>query len=225
MDKDIERLIDEFNKIKDNSKAIINWLIDMPKRYPPKSINEFRDEILPYENLKLIYTQLEQAIFAEVDPKDFETVISLLRSAKIKLSAPLHSEDKTKDLQQYEIGFLQNIICLLEENKQTNNYNSIQQKDNPVDNILNSMFDLEDFQLKTLKSNLNGGRQYISLTYIGTKARLWIDLGKLLSAGIDRKEITRVFSEYCYWQKSTSSPSVKLKDADIYKKIAKKGIK
>jgi hypothetical protein len=95
-----------------------------------------------------------------------------------------------------------------------------------VDDILNKMFSLTTSELENLKNNLfNKGRQYISLTYIGTKANLWINLGKLLSAGIDRNEISRVFSEYCHWQKSTASAQFKLNSDEIYKKIVKKGIK
>jgi hypothetical protein len=95
-----------------------------------------------------------------------------------------------------------------------------------IDDILNSMFSLTTAELENLKNNLfNKGRQYISLTYIGTKASLWIDLGKLLSAGIDRNEISRVFSEYCHWQKSTASAQFELNSDEIYKKIVKKGIK
>lgn len=95
-----------------------------------------------------------------------------------------------------------------------------------VDDILNDIFSLTTSELENLKNNLlKNGKQYISLTYIGTKAKLWTDLGKLLSAGIKRNEISRVFSEYCYWQKSTASVKNKLDSEEIYKKIGKKGTK
>ena len=89
-----------------------------------------------------------------------------------------------------------------------------------IDSILNNMFKLADFELKTLKANLtSGGRTNMQLTYIGTKAQLWIELGKLRNAGIDRKEIARVFSEYCRWTKTITSPFVTLDPDEIYKKM------
>lgn len=92
-----------------------------------------------------------------------------------------------------------------------------------VDDILNNMFTLTSLELENLKNNLTkNDKQYISLNYIGTKKSLWEDLGKLLSTGIDRNEISRVFSEYCYWQKSTAGKSNKLEYDEIYKKIGRK---
>lgn len=103
------------------------------------------------------------------------------------------------------------------------NDNGTQPKGLSVDDILNNMFTLTSLELENLKNNLTkNDKQYISLNYIGTKKSLWEDLGKLLSTGIDRNEISRVFSEYCYWQKSTAGKSNKLEYDEIYKKIGRK---
>lgn len=92
-----------------------------------------------------------------------------------------------------------------------------------VDNILKDMFNLSNPELENLKLNLmNNGRHYVSLTYIGSKTKLWKDLAKLRSAGVDRKEIARVFSDYCMWKKSTASQTINLDPGEIYKKIDKK---
>jgi hypothetical protein len=85
------------------------------------------------------------------------------------------------------------------------------------------MFTLTDFELTTLKDNLSGNYKYIGLTYTGKKEALWNYLSKLLTAGIDRNIIAKVFSEYCKWKSSQISESKTLTYDEIYKKIGKKG--
>jgi hypothetical protein len=118
--------------------------------------------------------------------------------------------------------FFNAVVVYLNDVLPKENQNEIGLSTN-IDDILNKMFTLTDSQLTTLKKNLSGNFSYIGLTYIGKKISLWNDLAKLLTAGIDRKFIARVFSEYCKWQSSQVSESKTLNINEIYRKIDKKG--
>ena len=92
-----------------------------------------------------------------------------------------------------------------------------------IDNILNEMFTLTDYQMTVLKGNLQGKDQHMSLTYTGKKTDLWRHLSKLRAAGIERRIIAWVFSKYCRYKSSIIADHVELKYAEIYKKIENRG--
>jgi hypothetical protein len=99
-------------------------------------------------------------------------------------------------------------------------------KDEPVapasiDDILNSMFSINDIELKVLKGNLEGKSDYLSLVYVGTKTKLFAQLRNLRVEGkIDRKEIANVFSKCVKWNKTHHNTTAKSLGRDeIYNKI------
>lgn len=109
---------------------------------------------------------------------------------------------------------------LTEPTVRTTSTETSEQQEDTIDSILKSFLKLEDFQLETLKANLIEEKQNnIQLTYIGQKKKLWGELGKLRELGIGRRQIAIVFSDYCRWQKTKTSPFEILDYYEIYKKM------
>lgn len=104
--------------------------------------------------------------------------------------------------------------CTPEQNQEKS-----EQHEAYIDKILNGMFQLNEVQLATLKQNLIGMDSYIGLTYVGTKTSLEKQLKQLRMAGVDRKEIARVFEKKVRWCKTSHSIALNLDYNTIYKKI------
>lgn len=102
--------------MKEESKELVKWLRSMADSYS-MPIDEFINDIQPFETLKQRYSLIYQAILNEVDTKDFDTIIKHFKHLKDECSTPQHDKDKTKAINQYHIEFIDNLINKLESYK------------------------------------------------------------------------------------------------------------
>jgi len=98
-----------------------NWWQSFSNKYQPMSIDEFKNEVLPYETMDVFYTYVEQYVKEKkIDLKDIDTLINILKIGKLKLSKPQHDKDKTKVANKISAEYLQNLIEYLELQKSRN---------------------------------------------------------------------------------------------------------
>jgi hypothetical protein len=105
--------------MKEESKDLVKWLRSMADSYS-MPIDEFINDIQPYETLKQRYSLIYQAILNEVNTKDFDIIITHFKHLKDVCSTPQHDKDKTKAINQYHVEFIQNLINKLESYKSLN---------------------------------------------------------------------------------------------------------
>lgn len=98
-----------------------NWWQSFSNKYQPMSIDEFKNEVLPYETMDVFYTYVEQYVKEKkIDLKDIDTLINILKIGKLQLSKPQHDKDKTKVANKITAEYLQNLIEYLELQKSRN---------------------------------------------------------------------------------------------------------
>lgn len=108
---------DRVREIIENAKSKANWLLSMADEYPSMSINEFINDVQPYETLKQYYALIYKVIQSELNPKDVDTLIKIFNRAKEEYSTPQHDKSKTKLINQYHVEFIQNLINKMEADK------------------------------------------------------------------------------------------------------------
>jgi hypothetical protein len=107
--------------MKEESKELVKWYLSMAGKYLPMSIDEFINEVLPYETMELFCNSVEQAVSEnKIDPKNLDTLINILKYGKLQLSKPQHDKSKTKVKNKITVEYLQNLIETLELQKQMN---------------------------------------------------------------------------------------------------------
>jgi hypothetical protein len=114
-----ERSKDEIQKTFEGGKSIANLLNTLSTKYS-MPIDEYISDVQPFETLRQRYALIYQSIMHEVDPKDFDTIITYLNRVKAEFSEPQHPKSKSKFIQKYQVDFLQNLIDKLESDNRIN---------------------------------------------------------------------------------------------------------
>ncbi len=108
-ESELKKQVEWFSEI----ESECNYLM---KEYPSMTIGEFNNKVQPYEQIKKLYWELEKKILISIDKKEIsiENAILTLKHLKLEFNLPKNSLSKTSENDDYNIGFIQNIIDKLE---------------------------------------------------------------------------------------------------------------
>lgn len=114
------------------SKSMANILNVLSDKFTPMAIDKFINDVQPFETIRQYYADIYQVILNEIDPKDYDKIISCFNRVKVEFSTPQHDKSKTKVINQYHVEFIQNLISKLEADKKLNTNISTQPEDKKV---------------------------------------------------------------------------------------------
>jgi hypothetical protein len=207
------------NAFKDGSQKFDN---EIAKRPYPKNSEEYGlyvtflkgwlnrcKSILKKRNMITFYSMKEDGNNAGI----FSRIIELI-------SDDLNLQQRIKGLAGDDLNLQQRIEKLVDSLGSIENSDQLKNDIRLIDEAIKKIFpSISDVEITRLKDNLeNNQSNYISLTYIGKKNKLWKHLKEIRINGIDRNEIASVFSTYCKWKQTPISQPNELKYDEIYKK-------
>ena len=189
-------------------------LYEQEEQYPSELV---QDE----QNLQFDKHRAEEVLYYERAIVEAKTQKRLRRIETLVLNRiSLLNHRTLKGVQSLETTVNELVFLLEALRAKKESTDKIEDERNDLDDLLNAMFDLNDIQMETLKKNLEGENNFISLTYVGRIGKLREMLRNLRSTGIDRKDILRVFTNYIRFKPNHTSSSEKLTIERLdYKKI------
>lgn len=117
-----EKSFNELNESFEGASIMANWLNAMTDKYDQMSIKEFKNEVIHYESLKQLCSDIERSVLKnKIEPKNIDALINILKYGKLQLSKPQHDKSKTKVKNKITVEYLQNLIDKLESNVDINN--------------------------------------------------------------------------------------------------------